>query len=408
MTAPRAEHGRPRLLVLASTYPRWIGDHEPGFVHHLSSHLARRFDVTVLCPHAPGAASREAMDGVRVVRYRYAPERFEVLVNDGGIVTNLKRHPWKWLLVPGFILCLALHAFLLQRRWRPAVIHAHWLLPQGLVAALAGMGGGVPFVVTSHGADLYALRSRPLQALKRFVVRRASAVTVVSEAMREELGAIGAGTGNAQVRPMGVDLRQRFTPDPAQPRNDHEILFVGRLVEKKGLRDLVDAMPAVLDEHPRAILTVAGFGPEEPERREQVARLGLEGCVRFLGPVPQAELPALYRRAALLAAPFVATAEGDREGLGLILVEALGCGCPVVTTRLPSAREVFGETPAGELVEPGSPAALAGRIRRMLAAPDQARARAMELRGALLRRFDWGAVSDAYACVLEAASGTRP
>ncbi len=87
-----AASGRPVLLVLSSTYPRWSGDHEPGFVHELARRLTTTFDVVAVVPRAPGASDREMLDGVTVIRYGYAPRRFETLVNDGGIVTNLKRH----------------------------------------------------------------------------------------------------------------------------------------------------------------------------------------------------------------------------------------------------------------------------------------------------------------------------
>src|SRR5690606_6282774 len=93
--------GTPTLLVLTSTYPRWAGDPEPGFVHELAKRLTDRFRVIVLGPHAPGAKTAEVLDGVEVIRYRYAPERMETLVNDGGIITNLRRSRWKYLLVPG-------------------------------------------------------------------------------------------------------------------------------------------------------------------------------------------------------------------------------------------------------------------------------------------------------------------
>jgi glycosyltransferase involved in cell wall biosynthesis len=403
---PREASERPRLLVLTSTYPRWSGDPEPGFVHELSRRLSGAFDVTVLGPHAAGAATEETFDEVHVLRYRYAPARLETLVNDGGIVTNLRRHAWKWLLVPGFVFMQAWCAWRLIRRWRPDVIHAHWLVPQGLVIAFLGLVDRCvpPLVVTSHGADLFALRSRALQAVKRFVVRQSAAVTVVSEAMRGEMDRIGADGGTIQVLPMGVDLADRFTPDPARARSADELLFVGRLVEKKGLRHLIEALPMVLAAHPQVFLSIAGFGPEEGERREQVARLGLQGHVRFLGAVAQSELPALYRRAAMLVAPFVAASDGDREGLGLVMVEALGCGCPVVTTALPSAREVFGSTHAGSCVEPGSPMALAEGIQRMLADPGLARAKATALRETLLPRFDWSAATEAYARVLRSVA----
>ena len=94
-------HGkRLRLLVLASTYPRWQNETEPGFVHELSRRLADQFDVRVVGTHAPGALRDETMDDVEVRRFRYAPVRLQTLVSDGGIVSNLKRQPWKWLLVP--------------------------------------------------------------------------------------------------------------------------------------------------------------------------------------------------------------------------------------------------------------------------------------------------------------------
>lgn len=221
--------GRPRLLVLASTYPRWTGDPEPAFVHELTRRLTERFDVVVLCPHAQGAAREEFLDGVRVLRYRYAPNWLETLVNDGGIVTNLRRAPWKWMLVPGFLFAQSLAYWKQLLAAKPEVVHAHWLLPQGLLVAMTSLFSrrAPPFVVTSHGADLFALRAAPMPAFKRFVLRRASAVTVVSAAMKDEVARIGADPSRVSVQPMGVDLQHRFTPDPATERSRDEILFVG-------------------------------------------------------------------------------------------------------------------------------------------------------------------------------------
>lgn len=107
MEALSAHSDRSTLLVLASTYPRWEGDPEPGFVHELAKRLTGRFRVIALVPHSPAARRRETLDGIEVIRYRYAPEYLETLVNDGGIVTNLRRARWKYLLVPSFILAQA-------------------------------------------------------------------------------------------------------------------------------------------------------------------------------------------------------------------------------------------------------------------------------------------------------------
>jgi len=394
------------LLVLASTYPRWPGDPEPGFVHELSRRLTAGFRVIVLCPHAPGAKRREVMDGVEVVRYRYAPQRLETMVNDGGIVTNLRRSPWKCLLVPFFVLAQAWAVWRILRRERVDVIHAHWLLPQGLIAQLMRWRPGrkSPYVVTSHGADLYALKGRLLDRLKSFVARHAYAVTVVSSAMRERMLSLGVDRAGISVMPMGVDLSTRFTPDPATPRSQYEILFVGRLVEKKGLKHLIAALPMVLEEVPQAVLTIAGFGPEEAELRQQVRALDLEGQVRFLGAVKQEDLPALYNRAVLFVAPFVQANSGDQEGLGLVLVEAIGCGCPVLVGRVPAVTDVLGEEFSHLLVDPTDASTLTRRVISVLVNSDHARAEATELRGAVAERFDWSRVSARYAELLSAAA----
>lgn len=386
----------PTLLILASTYPRWMDDHEPGFVHELAKRLVGRFRVIVLCPHAAGAAKTESMDGVEIVRYRYAPGKLETLVNDGGIVTNLRRHGWKFLLVPSFVLVQAWRAWQLLRKHDVQAIHAHWLIPQGLICALLQWfpGPKVPFIVTSHGADLYGLRGSFLQYLKRYVVRKSARTTVVSHAMRVELARIGADTSKVNVEPMGVDLSTRFTPDAHVSRSTDEILFVGRLVEKKGLKHLIDAMPKILLRQPSAHLTVAGFGPEEAALRAQVVALGLVEKVSFIGGVPQAELPLLYRRAAVFVAPFVQAPSGDQEGLGLVLVEALGCGCPVVVSDLSATRDV-GLTGDGLLrVAPGDPSGLAEGILQMLGAGASDSKVSVEY-------FNWPGRADAYAMMLE-------
>jgi glycosyltransferase involved in cell wall biosynthesis len=389
--------GKPRLLVLTSTYPRWKGDPEPGFVHELSRRLCESFEVVVLAPHAASAAVEEVLDGVRVVRFRYAPERWEKLVNDGGIVANLRKYPAKYLLLPLFCFGQLFAALRMLHRWRPKIVHAHWLLPQGLTAAIARrLLGGPPFLVTSHGADLYALRTPPLPTIKRWVADGAGGITVVSHSMKVELERIGIDASMTDVQSMGVDLTTLFKPDPAVLREDDSLLFVGRLVEKKGLRHLIAAMPKMLRHRSGLRLRVAGFGPEEEVLRAQCLALGLEDTVQFLGPVAQAELPMLYRRASVFVAPFVEAASGDQEGLGLVMIEAAGCGCPVIASDLPAVRDVLDDR-----VPPGDPDALASAVLSLLAeSADVRQAKAEALRQRLLAQFDWHAVAERYAQVL--------
>ena len=395
---------RPRLLVLASTYPRWASDYEPGFVHQLARRLLDRFEVVVLTSRAPGASGHEWLDGVEVVRYRYAPRRWETLVYGGGIAMHLRQSPWKWVLVPGFVIAQLVAAARLARKHRFALVHAHWLLPQGAVAWMLQRLRLAPrYVVTSHGGDLYGFRGRLAQALKRRVARNAAAMTVVSSVMQAEAERVGLHPPRLKVIPMGADLQGLFVPDVAVPRSSYALLFVGRLVEKKGLTHLLDALPLVLRNHTEVRLTIAGFGPLRGALESQAERLGIGTHVCFTGSIPQTELPTLYRRAGLVVAPFVRAASGDQEGLPVVLMEAIGCGCPIVASDIPGVRDLAVTDSDDVLVPPGDVAALAAAITRQLDDPERACARAAARREECRQRIDWSSVSAAYGRVLTQA-----
>ncbi|MDG2537162.1 glycosyltransferase family 4 protein [Dyella jiangningensis] len=385
---------RPLLLVVTSTYPRWPGDPEPRFVHELSRRLQNRFQVHVLGPHAPGAKCEEQMDGVHVHRYRYAPTCLETLVNHGGMLTNVRRAHWKWLLVPGFLLAQYVSLRRLIRELRPQVVHAHWLLPQGLVAA--AVTRATPWVGTSHGADLFALNGGAFVALRRWIVRRAAAVTLVSSAMRDRLLS-QVPESRAWVMPMGVDTAHRFTP--GGERASSELLFVGRLVEKKGLVHLLQALPLIERECPGTRLTVIGAGPELQNLQGQVMALKLESRVQFLGALPQDELARHYRQATLFVAPFVQADSGDQEGLGLVVAEAMACGCPVVVGDVPAVLDLVGDD-GGVRVDARNHHALAGAIVLLLKDVERRRALGDEGRRIIEQRFSWDAVSRRYGDLL--------
>lgn len=389
--------GRPRLLILSSTYPRWCGDPEPAFVHELARRLVGRFDVIALVPHAPGAAREELLDGVHVCRYRYAPSRWESLANDGGMLANLRRTPWKWLLLPGFLIAQWWALRRTVRRFRPQVLHAHWFLPQGLVAVYGA--GGLPVLVTSHGSDLHALRGKLAERLRKKVGNRAAALTVVSEALR--LRALGEMPGACiQVLPMGVDCDRRFSFS-AQKRDERSLLFVGRLVCGKGLDHLIEAWPIVISMCPDACLTVIGSGPELEALMQRAVDLKLQESIHFIGALPQQQLSGYYRRASLFVAPFV-----EDEGLGLVVAEAMACGCPVLVGDVAGVRDLVNER-TGVTVNARDHVALATAIVGLLR--DEALRHALGMAGSLhvQKRYAWRVVADNYGLLLTSMVGKR-
>lgn len=397
------------LLVLASTYPRWSNDPEPGFVHELSKRLASTFHVIVLCPHSNGSMTSEILEDVEIIRYRYAPRALETLVNDGGIVTNLRKKKWKFLLVPFFLVAQVWYIWRICKNRHIDVIHAHWIIPQGLtVSLLRTLSTSVPpFLVTSHGADLYALKARIFRKIKLWVLQKSAAATVVSSAMRDTVAKMGSDITKVSVASMGIDMKQRFTNCcPGEERSSNEILFVGRLVEKKGLQYLIGSMPRILQQIPQAKLTIAGFGVEEDNLKQQVQKLGLSSSISFLGPVPQTKLPELYQRAALFVAPFIRAKSGDEEGLGLVLLEAIACGCPVLAGDVPAIKDVLGDGFDDLIIDPLDMENMADTIVKSLQQPVLTRRRAASLHTMIGERFDWTHVAKNYATTLSKIADT--
>jgi glycosyltransferase involved in cell wall biosynthesis len=397
---------KPRLLVLTSTFPRWRDDVEPPFVFELSQRLTGAFDITVLTPRSPGSLERETLDGLRIIRFPYFIRGRENLASHGGgILNRLRANPLNYLLVAPFLIgqLWALVRMLRREEWD--LIHAHWLIPQGLVALLARRLARRPvaLVCTSHGGDLFAMRGKVFRAIKRAVLRASSRVSVVSEAMRNAVLALGIAPEKVAVIPMGVDLRERFTPDPRIPRERNQLLFVGRLVEKKGVGLLLGALPRVLRAFPDTQLTIAGGGPLEAELRQLAASLHISDHVDFNGMVSQSDLPALYRRATLFVAPFLVADSGDQEGFGLVLVEAMGCGCPVICGEVPAVRDIVLDGNTGVLVNPRNPLDLTDAITGLLADPNRRDRYAANARRHCEGAFDWGTIAGRYGEFLSEA-----
>ncbi|MBI4695867.1 MAG: glycosyltransferase [Gammaproteobacteria bacterium] len=397
------------MLALTTTYPRWTGDTEPAFVQNLAQGLAAAgCEVRVLTPSCPGALGYEREGAVEVCRYRYWLAGRETLTGAGGIVSRLRRHPLSGLLVPPLLLATLLAAWRHAASQRATVVHAHWLIPQGVLAIVAAkLSGRRPRVLaTAHGGDVFALRGRLFDRVRRWVVAHADHVTAVSRYVREELIRQGADGSRISVASMGVDLRDRFRPAAGVARDPGRVIFVGRLVEKKGVAVLVEAMDRLRASRADAHLIVVGDGPERSMLERLVAERGLAGGVSFLGARPQAELPALYSSAAVAVVPSIVDALGDQEGLGLVSIEAMGCGCAVVASDLPAIRDAVSDGVNGLLVPPRDPDALATAIAALLGDGGlRERVSGEHVRLALVERFDWQNVARHYAAVIRELDG---
>jgi len=379
---------KPKLLVLASTFPRDPGDGTPGFVLDLATEQAKEFDVTVLTPRVPGSRAGQLIGEVKVVRYRYWP--FAQKLTDGSILDNLKQNQGLWLEVPFLFLGLWLALARQLTNWKPDVIHAHWIIPQGLVSAFTK--GKTPLVITAHGGDIYALNAGSLKNLKIWALNKAAAITTVNGEMKQQLASWGLEAKNIQVLPMGADFSKFQTGHV--DKIPSSVLAVGRLVEKKGFDALIDAVRFGLENKtlPASLkVRIAGDGPLRADLERQAQGLPIE----FLGNQSQAEIAKLLSTSQIFVIPSRIASSGDREGLPVTLMEAAAASSFVVASRLPGIEDLVVDGETGLLIEPGSFKDLSVALSKALSEPEL-RDRCGQHLNAAAQRFDVGTVGASY------------
>ena len=243
-------------------------------------------------------------------------------------------------------------------------LHAHFASAAATVTRLASRFAKVPYTFTAHAKDIFHESVRP-EHLRRKLADAAAVITV-SDYNRDYLTrTYGSAAAHVHRVYNGLDLEQFHFESPAErpPR----IAAVGRLVEKKGFTDLVEACAILRDRGLAFRCEIVGTGPLELTLQALVQRLGLQGRVQLLGPRPRSEVIEHIRSAAVLAAPCVVGADGDRDGLPTVLLEAMALGTPCVSTEVTGIPELLRPSEAGLAVPEHEPLALAAALERLLA-----------------------------------------
>lgn len=346
-----------KILITASTFPRWEGDTEPRFILDLAKEMGEYFDVTVLAPACPGAKESEVLEGVNVVRYHYFPvHRYETLCYPGAIVPRIKEKKVRILLVPFLFLGLWIKLLKIVKQYD--AVHSHWIIPQGIVQSCFD----VPYLITGHGGDVTSLNNGILKKLKVKALKKAKKVTVVSNELKYQMSKY-FDTTDVQVISMGCDT-EKFNPrnrinNYFEQSEKKVILFVGRLAEKKGVRYLLEAARTI-----DAKFVIAGDGPLRAEL-EELAK-GLGDKVVFLGAKSHAELMNIYASADIFVAPSITAKDGDKEGLPTTIIEAMASGLPVVGSDSGGIKEIIHDGENGFIVPEKASDEIAHAIKKIL------------------------------------------
>jgi phosphatidyl-myo-inositol dimannoside synthase len=390
-----------RVLFLTSNYPRWAGDTTTPFVHDLAVDLgARGWQVRVLAPHAPGAARDETIDGVQVHRFRYlVPASAQTVCYGGGALVNIRSSPLTRAKIPALVLAEGL-ATARSLMGGVDLVHAHWVLPQGFVAATTPFRG-VPRVLTAHGGDVFGLRGGVLDRFASLALRLADRVTVNSAATEAAVREISGGRAAISRVPIGVDLgRTARSALVNQLRVTYRrgsgplLVFVGRVVEEKGVEEIVHAVGALTSCLPNITAAIVGIGQHRQRVRRLAEELGVGDRVATPGWADPVDVPSWFAAADVVVAPSKVGPDGWVEGQGLSIIEAMAAGRPVVSTRTGGIIETIIDGENGLLVPPAEPMALAAAVQRLVANPQLAEQIAARARLSVLDRFDRSVTAD--------------
>lgn len=331
-----------QIGVLTHNYPRFAGDFSGTFVEALCEEMAAQAQaVTVWAPYDP--AYRRPLDGkVRLRLYRYAwPAAAHRLGYMRTMHADLALRLEAYLLSPALFAAGIATVLAEARRLCPAVLHAHWVLPNGFIAAVVSRRLKIPLVVSVPGSDAQVAGQNPLfKAMARFAFRQAALLTANSESLREAVVDLGAdpakfdliiyGTDPAGLRPnaAGVDaLAARL----GLPTDAVILLCVGRMVPKKGFDVLLRALAAPALQARNVVAVMVGDGDHKAAWQRLATELGVASRLRWVGSVPKDQIGIYYNLADILVMPSVSR---PADGLNVCVLDAMSCGKPVVGSNV--------------------------------------------------------------------------
>jgi len=374
-------------------------------MYQLASSLSRKgVDVEVVCPHHGGSKFSETWDSIVIHRFPYFfPAGKQVLCYGAGILKNLNRSKLAHFQLPLFLIMEALYSFYIVRHTKAEIIHAHWSLPQGLIGLTCKRLLGIPCITTVHGSDVYGLKNSLFTALNSLVIKHSDVCTVNSTATALKAREI-SHREDIEIIPMGFDpgrFKGGRREDRDGDRHEKTLLYVGRLIDSKGVDYLIKAIPLVVKRFPRSKLVLVGDGPQKANLVRLSKDLGIGEKVLFAGKVPQERLPEYYSLARAFVLPSIVNKRGETEGLGLVLLEAMACGTPVIGSKVGGIPDIIRDGETGLLARPADHIDLANKIITLLSEGNLGKRLSSRALHYVRDNFSWGKIADRFIGIYE-------
>jgi len=364
-----------KLLVIATTFPRWEKDSEATFVKDLCKEQSKEFEVHVLVPHYIGLKLEEKINDLYIHRFIYFyPYKYQKLAY-GGILPNIKKKPILLLQTPFFFISELINTMRIIKKENIKKIHAHWFFPNGFVSAICSKFLKVRSIITIHAGCVAGLNKIPIlkRPITNFIVKNTNIIISVSSFGRDILYkmvspklkrlvefklrmiSMGTYTKDFRIKKNKNKLKREY-----KIKGKNVILFLGRLAEKKGVKYLIQALNLIknLD----YILLIGGDGPLRKELEEIVNNFNLNKRVKFLGYITGKEKIDYILLSDIMIIPSIITKEGDTEGLPVTIMEGMAAGLPIITTNVGGIKDIIKNNQNGILIQEKNPRLISERI----------------------------------------------
>jgi len=370
-----------KICMVTSSYPKYPRDVTAPFIESIATYVAAQgHEVHVLAPWHPELRHAAYENGVHLHFYKYSPFRnLNIWGYAESLEADVRVRNWIYPLTPLVSLISFFALMRLTRRIQFDVLQAHWVIPNGPVAAIVSRLRGLPLVLSLHGSDVFvASHSRLLGGVARACFRAADAVTACSEDLRQRALALGAAPRRTRLVPYGVDPCA-FSPMPDAPAQlrrrlglsdgAHIIFALGRLVYKKGFEYLIQAAPTILARQPEAHIYIAGAGDLRRQLQGQIDGLGVGARVHLPGKVSHDDVPLYLAGSDVFVLPSVVDQSGNVDGLPNVLLEAMASRCAVVASNVAGVPLAVQDGVNGFLAPQRDAAALGAAVTRLLEDP---------------------------------------
>ncbi len=401
------------VVMITTSYPRFPGDGIGSFIAPMAKGVAARgHEVHVVAPAHPDIRVPAEEDGVRFHFYKYAPGNPTSWGYASGLKADTALRASAWMAAPLGVFAGIRTARRVASAHRATILHAHWVIPNGVIAAAATHA--LPIVTSLHGSDVFvAERTSLMGSAARYAFGRSGWVTACSDDLRDRAVKLGADRRRIETVPYGVDTG-RFSPS-AEVRSavrrelglgDAPFVFTaGRLVSKKGFEYLIDAT-GLLSDLPHLQVAIAGAGDLENALAARAAPFG--GRVRLLGNQSQDAIARYCAAADLIVVPSIRDDAGNVDGLPNFALEALASATPVIASRAGGLPQVIEDGAHGRLVPERDAESIAGAIRELLTNVSRAAEFGRAARRHVSEKYGWARTAEGLERAYERARERQP